>query len=121
MKHRKLVITAFGTLLLSGLAHGAADPKEQEPAREAYQNQVLEQQPAQEDPASKDPMHIGTLKEGTPAPHKYWRDDYAIQDLKAHDLPEPEAGKNEQWVKIGTDYVLLNKDTGTIQKIIKGK
>ena len=121
MKHCKFAIAALGTVLLSGLAHGAADPLEQEPAREAYQNEVLKQQPAQEDPTSKDPIHIGELKEGTPAPQKYWREDYAIKDLKAHDLPEPEAGKNEHWVKIGTDYVLLNKETGTIQKIIKGK
>ncbi|WP_165496995.1 RcnB family protein [Phytopseudomonas dryadis] len=112
--------TLLGTLLLTGMAH-AADPQEQEPAREAYQNQVLQQLPDQEDPQAKDPMHIGELKEGTPAPHKYWREDYALKDLKAHNLPEPEDKEHEHWVKIGTDYVLLNNNTGTIQKIIKAK
>ncbi|SDJ01800.1 regulator RcnB of Ni and Co efflux [Pseudomonas flavescens] len=110
----------LGTLLVAGLAH-AADPAKQEPSREVYQDQVLQQKPDQKDPQAKDPMHIGDLKEGTPAPHKYWRKDYAINDLKKHNLPQPEDKEHEQWVKIGTDYVLLNKDTGTIQRIIKGK
>ncbi|SDE83525.1 RcnB family protein [Pseudomonas seleniipraecipitans] len=120
MKTTPTLSVLFGALLMTGLAH-AADPAKQEPAREVYQDQVLQQQPDQEDPEAKDPMHIGHLKEGTPAPHKYWRDDYAIKDLKKHDLPEPEDKEHEHWVKIGTDYVLLNNNTGTIQRIIKAK
>ena len=120
MKTTNTLSVLLASLMVAGLAH-AADPAGQEPAREVYQEQVLKQQPDQEDPQAKDPMHIGDLKEGTPAPHKYWREDYAIKDLKKHDLPEPEDKEHEQWVKIGTDYVLLNNNTGTIQRIIKGK
>jgi Ni/Co efflux regulator RcnB len=114
----KMTFALLGTLLIGDGAF-AADPAIQEPAREQYQNQVLKKQPQPQDPVAKDPMHIGDLKEGTPAPDKYWRKDYAITDLKAHGLSQP--GPEEQWVKIGTDYVLLKTSSGTIQKIIKAK
>jgi Ni/Co efflux regulator RcnB len=122
MKTIKPITALLSALLFAGAVHANEEKEKlQEPARAEYQDQVLKQSPNQSDDAeAKDPMHIGHLKEGVPAPHKYWREDYAIKDLKKHNLPEPE-GEKQHWVKIGTDYVLLNNDTGTIQKIIKAE
>lgn len=122
MKTTKSIAALLGALLIAGTAYAnEAKEKEQEPNREEYQNQVLKQSAQQSDDAeANDPMHIGSHKVGTPAPHKYWREDYAIKDLEKHNLPKPE-NENQHWVKMGTDYVLLNNETGTIQKIIKAE
>ena len=122
MKTIKPITALLGAFVIAGTVHAQdAKDKQQEPARAEYQEQVLKQSPNQSDDAvARDPMHIGDLKVGAPAPDKYWREDYAIKDLQKHNLPKPENDK-QHWVKIGTDYVLLNNDTGTIQKIIKAE
>ncbi|WP_462380641.1 RcnB family protein [Pseudomonas sp. Marseille-QA0892] len=122
MKTTKPITALLGALLIAGTVYADdAKDKQQEPNREEYQNQVLKPLPKQSDDAeATDPMHIGGHKVGTPAPHKYWREDYAIKDLEKHNLPKPEHG-NQHWVKMGTDYVLLNNETGTIQQIIQAE
>ena len=74
--------------------------------------QTAQKTPSQVKKSSK---HQSQYKSGQRLPKQY-RDDFV--DYKKHKLPKPP--KNQRWVKVDGDYVLISMATGVIAKIILG-
>jgi Ni/Co efflux regulator RcnB len=133
MIKQSLLSLVLGTVVLGGALQAqaapeamtpvkpAADKEASEPTNSQYQNKVNKKDANQnEDAVTHDPDHpTFELEEGGRAPRKYIRDDYVIKDWKKHGLEQP--GEDSQWVKIGSDYVLIKRSNGVIDKIVKAK
>lgn len=74
-------------------------------------------QTAQKSPSQvkKNSKHQSQYKSGQRLPKQY-RDDFV--DYKKHKLPKPP--KNQRWVKVDGDYILISVATGVIANIILG-
>ncbi|TWI52467.1 Ni/Co efflux regulator RcnB [Pseudomonas duriflava] len=91
-----------------------------QPSNDKYQDSVISKDKNQKGDLSViDPTDGNVYEIGSEAPDKYQRDVYRIKDPKAHGLKEPE--EDQQWVKIGRDYVLLKTTSSAIVEIVKGK
>ncbi|MDR6177545.1 MULTISPECIES: RcnB family protein [unclassified Pseudomonas] len=133
MIKQSLLSLALGAVVLTGALHvqaapesmtptkPAADKAASEPTSSQYQNKVNKKDANQSDEAvTHDPDHpTFELEEGGRAPRKYIRDEYVIKDFKKHGLEQP--GEDSQWVKIGSDYVLIKRSNAVIDKIVKAK
>ncbi|HJE69651.1 RcnB family protein [Pseudomonas oryzihabitans] len=133
MIKQSLLSLALGTVVLTGALQAqaapesmtpvkpAADKAASEPTSSQYQNKVNKKDANQSDDAvTHDPDHpTFELEEGGRAPRKYIRDEYVIKDFKKHGLEQP--GEDSQWVKIGSDYVLIKRSNAVIDKIVKAK
>lgn len=84
--------------------------------RKAHADQ-LKGQTAKKSPAQvkKNSKHQSQYKSGQRLPKQY-RDDFV--DDKKHKLPKPT--KNQCWVKVDGDYILISVATGVIASIILG-
>jgi Ni/Co efflux regulator RcnB len=113
-------ILAVSASLACGGAFAQEAGGDHQPASDKYQGEKIQKSANQsEDATVKDPNSENEYKVGSEAPDKFQRETYQIKDWKAHGLKAP--GENEQWVKIGNDYVLLKKTEGAIIEIVKGK
>ncbi|MGE6319614.1 RcnB family protein [Pseudomonas oryzihabitans] len=133
MIKQSLLSLALGTVVLASALHvqaapesmtptkPAADKDASEPTSPQYQNKVNKKDANQvEEKVTHDPDHpTFELEEGGRAPRKYIRDEYVIKDWKKHGLEQP--GEDSQWVKIGSDYVLIKRSNAVIGKIVKAK
>ncbi|MCI1008718.1 MAG: hypothetical protein CFE50_08475 [Pseudomonas sp. PGPPP4] len=133
MIKQSLLSLALGAVVLTGALHvqaapesmtptkPAADKEASEPTSPQYQTKVNKKDANQgEEKVTHDPDHpTFELEEGGRAPRKYIRDEYVIKDWKKHGLEQP--GEDSQWVKIGSDYVLIKRSNAVIGKIVKAK
>ena len=133
MIKQSLLSLALGTVVLASALHvqaapesmtptkPAADKEASEPTSSQYQNKVNRKDANQgEEKVTHDPdQPTFELEEGGRAPRKYIRDEYVIKDWKKHGLEQP--GEDSQWVKIGSDYVLIKRSNAVIGKIVKAK
>ena len=74
--------------------------------------QTAQKTPSQVKKSSK---HQSQYKSGQRLPKQY-HDDFA--DYKKHKLPKPP--KNQRWLKVDGDYILISVATGVIASIILG-
>ncbi|WP_295463734.1 RcnB family protein [uncultured Pseudomonas sp.] len=132
MIKQSLLSLVLGTVVLGGALQAQAaesttpvkpdaNKEAAEPTSPQYQNKVNKKEGNQGGEAvTHDPDHpTFELEEGGRAPRKYIRDDYVIKDWKKHGLEQP--GEDSQWVKIGSDYVLIKRSNAVIDKIVKAK
>lgn len=94
----------------------SSNTKNQGNERKAHADQ-RKGQTAQKSPAQvkKSSKHQSQYKSGQRLPKQY-RDDFV--DYKKHKLPKPP--KNQRWVKVDGDYILISVATGVIASIILG-
>jgi Ni/Co efflux regulator RcnB len=50
---------------------------------------------------------------------EYRSNQYVVEDWRAHQLPRPPRG--QQWVQVGSDYVLVDKRTGRIGQTLRDR
>ena len=94
----------------------SSNTKNQGNERKAHADQ-LKGQTAKKSPAQvkKNSKHQSQYKSGQRLPKQY-HDDFA--DYKKHKLPKPP--KNQRWLKVDGDYILILVATGVIASIILG-
>ncbi|MGN8259384.1 RcnB family protein [Pseudomonas sp. SMSB3] len=68
-----------------------------------------------EETVSGPETHNRELKKGDKAPDQYKRKESAVTDWKAKGLSAPE--KESQWVKMGSQYVLVQTTNGVVLDI----
>ena len=75
------------------------------------------QQPGQQKPNhDKAPRPSASWKPGNPVPTQYRGQGYKVDHKKFKKLSKP--GKNQQWIKVNGDYILMNVVNDKVIKII---
>lgn len=80
------------------------------------QNQGMAQQPRQQQNKMSNNQH--SWKVGNTLPKNYRGQSYRVNNYQQHDLPKP--AKNQRWVYVDGQYILVNILTNAIVQILLG-
>ena len=112
----KAIVLSISTAFVAAPAMAAPQNSQNHQPQAAHNHEAPVKQQAQQHKNAVNPSH--DWHAGQKVPSQYRGNSYKVDHSKYKKLTKP--GKNQQWIKVNGDYILINAMTHSIIKIIGG-